>query len=356
MNSSVISSASLSEIVSQSGDPEGLDLSTAEAVARKHYARNGISPSRNNESDEQAMASQFPQLVNNHPTSPDRATLRLQSEGEDEESAVAAGFERSASPGTAMLRNRGAVYEKVGEDGVSKMHKFSLYETASRFYLVGADIMDQKFRILKIDRTSESGDLSIAEDDIVYTKKEMNQLLNAVDDGNKSSGGLKLRCSSWGLLGFIRFTGEYYMMLITKRSQVAMIGGHYVYQIDGTELISLISSSSSRYKLDRHPEEARFVSILSNLDLSRSFYFSYSYDITHTLQHNIRRERDALSTGNPAIRTPYVEYNKMFIWNHHLLGPATRALKNTYDWCLPIIHGFVDQASTPLFLAATNFY
>ena len=353
---SIISPSLLSETMSQSGAPEQLNLPTAEAVARKQHVGNGISPPRLYENDEQTMALQFPQLSNNHPTSPDRATQRLQSEGEDEEPAMATGFERSASPGTAMLRNRGAVYEKVGEDGISKMHKFSLYETASRFYLVGADIMDRKFRILKIDRTSESGDLSIAEDDIVYTKKEMNQLLNAVDDGNKSSGGLKLRSSSWGLLGFIRFTGEYYMMLITKRSQVAMIGGHYIYQIDGTELVSLTSSSSSRYKLDRHPEEARFVSILSNLDLSRSFYFSYSYDITHTLQHNIRRERDALRTGNPGTRTPYVEYNKMFIWNHHLLGPATRALKNTYDWCLPIMHGFVDQASIPPFLSAITLY
>ena len=115
-----------------------------------------------------------------------------------------------------------------------RMHKFSLYETASRFYLVGADILDQQFRILKIERSLDPGELSIADDCTVYSKAEMNQLLNAVDDGNKGSGGLKLRTSTWGLLGFIRFTNEYYMLLITKRSQVAMLGGHYVYQIDNT--------------------------------------------------------------------------------------------------------------------------
>ena len=222
-----------------------------------------------------------------------------------------------------------------------KMHKFTLYETLSRFYLVGADALDCKFRILKIDRTTESGELSIADEETVYTKAEMNGLLNTIDDGNKSSGGLKLRSSTWGLLGFIRFTGEYYMILITKRSQVAMVGGHYIYQIDGTELISL-SSSSARFKLDRHPEEARFVSILNNLDLSRSFYFSYSYDITNTLQCNIASERTALQQGR---LTVVPSFNEMFIWNHYLLQPASKALKNAYDWCLPIVHGFVDQAS-----------
>ena len=29
------------------------------------------------------------------------------------------------------------------------------------------------------------------------------------------------------------------MLLITKKSTVAMIGGHYVYQIEGTELVPL---------------------------------------------------------------------------------------------------------------------
>ena len=293
----------------------------------------------------------FPQLSNNPPTSPGPTPKRQISDGEDEEPAVAKSFERSV---LVMQRSKGAVYQKVGEEGVCKMHKFSLYETASRYYMVGGDIMDRKFRILKIDRTADSGDLSIAEDDIVYTKQEMNQLLNAVDDGNKSSGGLKLKCSTWGLLGFIRFTGAYYMLLITKRSQVAMIGGHYIYQVDGTELVSLTMPSSSRFKSDRHPEESRFVGILNNLDLSRSFYFSYSYDVTRTLQHNITRERQNLLQRQPD--TPQQHQNGMFIWNHHLLRPATETLKNTYDWCLPIVHGFVDQASKFLLYPLRSIY
>ncbi len=292
----------------------------------------------------------FPHLSNDAPTSPKQTAYQVQSDGEDEERATAKSFPRSTSPASAAQRNRGAVYQKVGEEGVCQMHRFSLYETASRYYLVGGDVVDRKFRILKIDRTADSGDLSVAEDDIVYTKKEMNQLLNTVDDGNKASGGLKLKCSTWGLLGFIRFTGAFYMLVITKRSQVAMIGGHYIYQVDGTELVSLTMSSSSRFRVDRDAEEARFIGILNNLDLSRSFYFSYSYDITRTLQHNILRERQAMQQGNADLSLKH--RNSMFVWNHHLLDPASEALKNTDDWCLPIVHGFVDQASKHFLLAA----
>ena len=224
-----------------------------------------------------------------------------------------------------------------------RMHKFSLYETASRFYLVGADSLDHRFRILKIERSMGLAELEIADDGIVYTETEMNQLLNAVDDGNKGSGGLKLRTSAWGLLGFIRFTGEYYMLLITKRSQVAMLGGHYVYKVDATELISLASTSLPRPRPDRFSEETRFVNILKNLDLTRSFYFCYSYDITNTLQRNIAKHRNY--THNHEHTAPSFGLNEMFIWNHYLLQPASPSLKRVNDWCLPIVHGFVDQAS-----------
>ncbi len=286
----------------------------------------------------------LPQLFNNPPTSPKPALDQGYSDGEDEGSPIAKGFQRSSSPSSGMHRAKDVICQKVSEERICKMHKFSLYETASRFYFVGGDILDRKFRILKIDRTVDLGDLSIAEDDVVYTKKEMNQLLNTIDDGNRSSGGLKLRCSTWGLLGFIRFTGAYYMLIITKRSPVAMIGGHYIYQVEGTDLVSLTTTnSSSLLRVDRDPEEARFIAILSNLDLSRSFYFSYSYDITHTLQHNILFERNILRKRIPA--PSQKPRNVMFMWNNHLLEAASKSLKKIHDWCLPIVHGFVKQAS-----------
>ena len=323
------------------------DLEIAPSIDKSPTQRSSRQSSETNGADTEITSVElapFPQLSKKPPNSPKAAIKQMTSDGEDEEPANAKGFQRSVSPGSALLRNKDAVYHKVGEEGICKMHKFSLYETASRYYLVGGDVTDRKFRVLKIERTADSDALGIAEDDIVYTKKEMNQLLNAVDDGNRASGGLRLKCNAWGLLGFIRFTSAYYMLLITKRSQVAMIGGHYIYQVDDTELVSLMLPSSSRFKLDRDAEESRFVGTLNNLDLSRSFYFSYSYDITRTLQHNIVRERRILRNGHVDI--PERTHNSMFVWNHHLLGPASISLRNTHDWCLPIIHGFVDQAST----------
>lgn len=329
-------------------DPSIAGYSTDNASRSTSAMTSPLSADFNISRNDSPDAPKFPSLKESAP--PDVSKHPASAADHDEEEAsVPQPFQRSTSPTSDTKRNTGAEYEKVGDQGVCKMHKFSLYETATRYYIVGADVMDRRFRILKIDRTAEIGSLNIAEDEIVYTKKEMSQLLNAIDDGNKSTGGMKLRCSTWGLLGFIRFTGAYYMLLITKRSQVAMIGGHFVYQADGTELVPLTTGANSRFKPDAksNPEEARFLSILHNLDLTRSFYFSYSYDITRTLQHNICTEREFIAQGIPYPH-PH-DYNSMFVWNSYLLQPAKSALNNTYDWCLPIIHGYIDQAAISVY-------
>ncbi|AEO55169.1 hypothetical protein MYCTH_2298714 [Thermothelomyces thermophilus ATCC 42464] len=281
-------------------------------------------------------------------------------DNDEDEPAVARPFLRTSSPdpqsrpGLAKSVDDEDSEERVGVGNgpgrrpkpKQRMHRFSLYETASRFYIVGGDVTEKRYRILKIDRTNDdASELSMTEDKTVYTQKDMNQLLDTIDDGNKGTGGLKLRCTTWGLLGFIKFTGPYYMLLITKKSTVAMLGGHYVYQIDGTELIPL---TSPNFKADqRNTEESRFLGILNHLDLTRSFYYSYSYDITRSLQHNVARERASLLNGSPCSADD--DLNTMFVWNHHLLQPAVRALNAPFDWCRPIIHGYIDQAAVSVY-------
>lgn len=268
----------------------------------------------------------------------------------DNEPAVAKPFVRTSSPDSAPRRP--ATASTAGLDGhgaddkvpdwlLYKMHKFSLYETASRYYIVGVDVSESYYRILKIDRTTEGAELNVTDDKIVYSLTEMNQLLDTIDDGNRGTGGIKLRCTTWGLLGFIKFTGPYYMLLITKKSTVAMVGGHYIYQIEGTELVPL-TPGRSRPDPRTSTEEQRFLGILNNLDLTKSFYYSYSYDVTRTLQHNITRERAALGKGTQQHSAD--DFNPMFVWNDYLLQPAISTLKAPYDWCRPIIHGYIDQA------------
>ncbi|KAK3678061.1 phosphatidylinositol-3,5-bisphosphate 5-phosphatase [Recurvomyces mirabilis] len=231
-------------------------------------------------------------------------------------------------------------------DRSHRMYKFTLYETNARYWITGADVTDKSFRLLRIDRTSPPGQVVLFEDATIYDRRQMNEVLTSIDEGNRATGGLRLKYGFFGLLGFIRFTEAHYMLPVTKRQQAAMIGGHYVYQIEDTEMVPLTTGASSRFMRDRNPEELRFLGILNNLDLNKHFYFSYAYDITHSLQHNIITQRAALADGR---HDPKPDFNAMFVWNHHLLKPATAALKHPFDWCLPIIHGFIDQTCLDIF-------
>lgn len=171
----------------------------------------------------------FPQLSNNPPASP-RSRTAYTTDDKDEESSIPKPFDRSDKRHFASTHGaKKEIFEK--DEGIRRMHKFTLYETTMRYYIVGSDLQDSRFRILKIDKTAKIGDLSIIEDEVEYTRDEMSRLLATIEDGNIINGGLKHRCPFWGLLGFIRFTGAYYMLLITKRSIVATIGGHYIYQV-----------------------------------------------------------------------------------------------------------------------------
>uniref|UniRef100_A0A7N5KG72 FIG4 phosphoinositide 5-phosphatase n=2 Tax=Caniformia TaxID=379584 RepID=A0A7N5KG72_AILME len=101
--------------------------------------------------------------------------------------------------------------------------------------------------------------------------------------GQKGSSGLFRAVSAFGVVGFVRFLEGYYIVLITKRRKMADIGGHAIYKIEDTNMI-YIPNDSVRIT---HPDEARYLRIFQNVDLSSNFYFSYSYDLSHSLQYNL---------------------------------------------------------------------
>ncbi|TKC44094.1 hypothetical protein EI555_008134 [Monodon monoceros] len=250
---------------------------------------------------------------------------------------------------------------------ISSVQKLVLYETRARYFLVGSNHAETKYRVLKIDRT-EPKDLVIIDDRHVYTQQEVRELLGRLDLGNrtkmgqKGSSGLFRAVSAFGVVGFVRFLEGYYIVLITKRRKMADIGGHAIYKIEDTNMI-YIPNDSVRIT---HPDEARYLRIFQNVDLSSNFYFSYSYDLSRSLQYNLTvlrmplemlksettqtrqesfdifEDEGLITQGGSGVfgicSEPYMKY----VWNGELLD----IIKNTVhrDWLLYIIHGFCGQS------------
>ncbi|XP_057981924.1 phosphoinositide phosphatase SAC2-like isoform X2 [Malania oleifera] len=209
------------------------------------------------------------------------------------------------------------------------MQKFKLYETRSNFYMIGRDKSRTFWRVLKIDRL-EPSELDIREDSTVYSQIECYDLLRRIHEGNRPTGGLKFVTTCYGIVGFVKFLGPYYMLLITKRRKIGAICGHAIYAITKTEMIP-IPNSTVRSKMEYSKNENRYKKLLCTVDLTKDFFFSYSYHVMRSLQKNLCDSE-----------TGQLLYETMFVWNEFLTRGIRNQLKNTL-WTVALVYGFFKQ-------------
>lgn len=82
----------------------------------------------------------------------------------------------------------------------SAFNKFILYENKTRFLIVTSNASDSRHRIIKIDRTSQDS-LDVIEDGTDYSGKQMSDLIEMWDNGNKGSGGIGKARVIHGIVG-----------------------------------------------------------------------------------------------------------------------------------------------------------
>lgn len=140
----------------------------------------------------------------------------------------------------------------------------------------------------------------VSEDPQDYTQAGMNEVLFRLS--KEAPGGLKFLVSASALLGAVRFLTGYFLILVTEARRVGAIGGHRVFGINHSELVyvpyvaepakvmsfaffkDLISKIS---RTNTEELEDRYRNLFQSVDLTKDFYFSYSYDLTAPLQQNI---------------------------------------------------------------------
>lgn len=225
------------------------------------------------------------------------------------------------------------------------LQRFTIYNSSTTMYIIGSNAKETLFRIIEVTAEQAKDTLTIIEDkSYFYTRKDMVELIRGLNESIE--GGIHKLAQAFGLLGFIRFTKGYYLSVVTKCSQVAIIGGHFVYHIDETKLIPL----DFKYRRpEKYSDEEKLLSIFKYLDLSKTFYFSHTYDITNSLQTNLLKHKKV--SADPVLDSCRISHgrNARFVWNHLLLQPVAKTEIELYDWFIPVIHGFVDQANISIY-------
>lgn len=245
---------------------------------------------------------------------------------------------------------------------------------------MGSNRTKTEFRLLKLDRTDPIS-LHVTEDSTVYSRTQIKELLTMIDEGNKSYGGLKKTCSAYGIIGFVRFLAGYYLLLITRRRKVGDIMGHNIYAIDDTAYLYIPHPSVKSPNIET-TDEARYKSLFFGTDLTKDFYFSYSYDLSNTFQYNIstslHSNSSSASNNNQNKSKIYSEapkptYSSMYIWNHFLMRQFVKKTSTSMEskengksskigeenskiieiegsyWIVPLLHGFFSQTKFSIY-------
>ncbi|KAK4791672.1 hypothetical protein SAY86_032085 [Trapa natans] len=160
--------------------------------------------------------------------------------------------------------------DRINEDVDSSsnyLQIFRLYETHSNFYIIGRDKSRTSWRVLKIGR-SEPSEVNILEDPMTYAEHQCNELLKRIDEENVQTGGLKFVTTCYGIIGFIKFLGPHYMLIITKRRKIGAICGRAIYSIAKSEMIPISHSHVQSNMAFTKNENRSFVYLPCKSDLS----------------------------------------------------------------------------------------
>lgn len=105
----------------------------------------------------------------------------------------------------------------------------------------------------------------------------------------------------------------------------------FLIGLPGSYDISICTFDEMNIQLLHFPFLSRYKKLLCAVDLTKDFFFSYSYNVMQSLQKNLYNYE-----SGPVL------YETMFVWNEYLTRGIRNYLKNTL-WTVALVYGFFKQ-------------
>eukprot|EP01137_Pigoraptor_chileana_P014257 Opistho-2@4976 len=158
----------------------------------------------------------------------------------------------------------------------------------------------------------------------------VSQKIAAVDKPRTSDSTVRDIC---GIIGIIRLLGGPYLIIVTKRKKVGRVYGADVWKATETEVIPFARHTRHLTEAE-DTEERMYLSMLNSVLGSDAFYYSYSYDLTHSMQR-IHGSDERFKQASISDRADH-----RFYWNRHLQDDFS-SIPELKNFVLPVMHGFV---------------
>ncbi|KAJ1550616.1 hypothetical protein HK096_005959, partial [Nowakowskiella sp. JEL0078] len=134
-----------------------------------------------------------------------------------------------------------------------------------------------------------------------------------------------------GVIGIITLNSGDHLIVVTGREKAAELDGKIIYKLTGHQFVSI--SSTTRITERQAEDDKVFKLLLDDILGSKFFYFSYDFDLTHSLQR-----RAKLNKLDPL----WKRADDRFFWNKPLsqkLVASTLKGEDASNFILPITVG-----------------
>jgi len=144
-----------------------------------------------------------------------------------------------------------------------------------------------------------------------------------------------------GIIGIINLPLSQYLILITEKTEIGPIDGqNIVWKMAKYELVPFHESRSAPESVKQLNET--YLGLVHKALTGKSFYFSYTYDLSHTMQRLANVDE---SFGN----LTYIERaDERFVWNRYLLAQI-EVCPELSGFALPLIFGVLSITTCSLF-------
>jgi len=210
-----------------------------------------------------------------------------------------------------------------------------------------------------VDR-NHSSECILKEEPGSFSKATIQEYVS--DIKTKHPGGVHFLGSYVGIAGMIKFVKGYYLVLISNGEEAGQLGEHIIFSSKGGVMIPLFDTGESPSVVDSgfpsalskgwasffngHQEpinqlEEEYENLFNLVDMSKAFYWSYTYNISQSLQRNIAQ----------SVRTFCGESSNQsdrFVWNTYIANEFIKVFpreSNMFEnrWIISLMHGSFRQ-------------
>ena len=167
------------------------------------------------------------------------------------------------------------------------IRKIKIEENDSYFFLLGTYNIGKKISFLRIKKLKFNRN-NYKENYEYKLKDILEEFDNDKNDEKKNAKDISLKnvkeinC----LFGFIKFNMGYYAIFSCDSEIVGKIARNIIFRVDKLIYFPLFEFDEEFRLSHEYIQEAKYINLVNTITYDKQIYFSYSYDLSKTLQRN----------------------------------------------------------------------